>query len=146
MRPDSSRHDNPLVDHEQSDVNIRGIFMFAAGLTAVAIVVHLAVWGLFKYFDVRAARETRTVVPLAVGHEARQPPEPRLQERPREDLQRLRARQEQRLNGYEWVDKSGGVVRIPISEAMKLTLQRGLPTRGEQPAGDKPKPTVDKPK
>jgi hypothetical protein len=27
------------------------------------------------------------------------------------------------------VDRNGGIVRIPIDEAMKLTLQRGLPSR-----------------
>ena len=33
------------------------------------------------------------------------------------------------LNGYSWVDRNAGVVRIPIDEAMKLTVQRGLPAR-----------------
>jgi hypothetical protein len=27
------------------------------------------------------------------------------------------------------VDKANGVVRIPIGEAMKLTVERGLPSR-----------------
>ena len=35
------------------------------------------------------------------------------------------------LDSYGWVDKNAGIVRIPIDEAMKLTLQRGLPTRQE---------------
>jgi hypothetical protein len=30
------------------------------------------------------------------------------------------------------VDKNAGVVRIPIDEAMKLTLERGLLARTEQ--------------
>jgi hypothetical protein len=145
-KPESSQ-DNPQVQHEESDVNIRAIFRFAAGLTVIAIVVHIAIWGLFRYFDVREARETRVVAPLAVGHEQRQPPEPRLQEAPRADLQQLRMRQEQRLNSYELIDKAAGTVRIPISEAMKLAIQRGLPVRGQgtstgkpqQSAGDKPK-------
>ena len=33
------------------------------------------------------------------------------------------------LESYGWVDKNAGVVRIPIDEAMKLTLERGLPAR-----------------
>ena len=33
------------------------------------------------------------------------------------------------LDSYGWVDKNAGVVRIPIDEAMKLTLERGLPAR-----------------
>ena len=33
------------------------------------------------------------------------------------------------LNGYGWVNKEAGVVRIPIAEAMRLTVERGLPSR-----------------
>ena len=33
------------------------------------------------------------------------------------------------LKSYQWVDRNAGVVRIPIDEAIKLTLQRGLPSR-----------------
>jgi hypothetical protein len=44
----------------------------------------------------------------------------------------MRADEDERLNNYGWVDEDAGIVRIPISEAMKLTLQRGLPTRPAQ--------------
>ena len=57
------------------------------------------------------------------------PPEPRLQTTPREDLRILREQEDAVLNSYGWVDRSTGVVRIPIEEAMKLTVQRGLPAR-----------------
>jgi hypothetical protein len=32
------------------------------------------------------------------------------------------------------VDKQNGVVRIPIEQAMRLTLERGLPARAAKPA------------
>ena len=37
--------------------------------------------------------------------------------------------QDAALRSYGWVDKNAGIVRIPIDEAIRLTLQRGLPTR-----------------
>ena len=40
----------------------------------------------------------------------------------------LLAQQSQKLNSYGWIDRSRGVVRIPIGRAMDLILQRGLPT------------------
>jgi hypothetical protein len=118
-----------------SDVNVGAIFGFGAGLAAVGLAVYLIVWLLFVYFDRRELPEGPTRFPLAVGHEMRLPPEPRLQVNPRDEMRRLRGTQEERLNRYEWVDKSAGVVRIPIAEAMRLTVQRGLPARvpsGEQ--------------
>jgi hypothetical protein len=35
------------------------------------------------------------------------------------------------LEGYGWVDRQAGVVRLPIERAMELVLERGLPTRPE---------------
>jgi hypothetical protein len=121
--------DNPDVHHEESDVNIRGVLAFAAGLIVVAIVVHIAMWVLFRFFDAREARRQVIDYPLAVQQENRLPPEPRLQTNPREDLREFRSAEQDLLTTYGWVDKNAGVVRIPIDEAMKLTLQRGLPAR-----------------
>jgi hypothetical protein len=121
--------DNPEVEHEYSDVNIRAVFGFAAGLLVTAIVIHFAVWVLFRYFDAREARTVAPEYPLAATQGSRQPPEPRLQVNPRQDLGDLRAREDQVLSSYGWVDKNAGVVRIPIDQAMKLTLERGLPVR-----------------
>ena len=86
------------------------------------------IWLLFDYFDRREARQLPAEYPLAAGRE-QLPPEPRLQVNPRDDLRELREREDQVLHSYGWVDRNAGVVRIPIEEAMKLTVQRGLPAR-----------------
>jgi len=124
--------ENPAASHEESDVNIRAVLGFAVALIAVAIVVHVLVWVLFRFFEARAARPTTVEYPLAVQQENRLPPEPRLQTNPREDLRELRESEEQTLTTYGWVDRNGGVVRIPIDEAMRLTIARGLPSRQER--------------
>jgi len=126
------------TQHEESDVNIRAIFGFGIGLFVVAVVVHVAIYLLFLYFSngQQAANSVRQY-PLAAGQENRLPPEPRLQTNPRQDLQDLRAQEDQLLNGYSWVDRNAGVVRIPIAEAMRLTIQRGLPS-GSAPQPGQP--------
>ena len=124
--------DNPAVQHEESDVNIRAILGFALALLVVAIVVHIAIWGLFRYFEASTARsEAQPTYPLATKQEQRLPPEPRLQINPRQDLSDLRAAEDQTLTTYGWVDRNAGVVRIPIEQAMKLTIERGLPARSK---------------
>jgi hypothetical protein len=131
------------VHHEESDVNIRAIFGFGIGLFVVGAVVHVAIYLLFLYFSSgeQAANRVRQY-PLAAGQENRLPPEPRLQTNPRQDLQDLRAQEDQLLNGYSWVDRNAGVVRIPIGEAMRLTIQRGLPSRNAQQAAGQPAPAA----
>jgi hypothetical protein len=123
--------DNPDVRHETSDINIRAVFGFAAGLFVTAVVIHGLIWLLFLYFDRRHAVRDDATPPLAVGT-TRLPPEPRLQTNPRQDLQDLRESEERTLTTYGWVDRNGGTVRIPIDQAMKLTVERGLPTRQRQ--------------
>lgn len=56
---------------------------------------------------------------------------PRLQLAPDVDLQAFRAREDAELNSYGWIDRTAGVVRIPIDRAMELIAQRGLPARSE---------------
>jgi hypothetical protein len=115
--------------HETSDVNIRAIIGFGAGLFLAAVVIHFLVWLLFEYF---ATRETQFAVrqfPLAAEQQNRLPPAPQLQINPRQDLADLRRRDDALLNAYGWVDRNAGIVRIPIGEAMKLAVERGLPAR-----------------
>ena len=38
---------HPSVGHEESDVSVGGIFIFAVGLLVTAVIVHLLVWMLF---------------------------------------------------------------------------------------------------
>ena len=120
---------NPGVHHETTDVNISAIILSGVALIVSAVLISFVVWVLFKYFESREARRLAPEYPLAATQEIRVPPEPRLQTNPREDLQDLRAQENQILNSYGWIDKNTGVVRIPIDEAMKLVVQRGLPAR-----------------
>ena len=125
----TERTDNPEFRHETSDVNIRAILGFGLGLIVVAVFIHVAVWLLFMFFEGRETHRVAAEFPLAVGQETRQPPEPRLQTNPREDLRELRRQEDELLSSYGWVNKASGEVRIPIADAMKLTVQRGLPAR-----------------
>ena len=118
--------------HETSDVNLRAILAFGAGLIVAGVCINFIVWLLFTYFSVRESRQVPAVYPLASRQENRLPPEPRLQTQPREDLRELRVREDEILTSYGWLDKNAGVVRIPIDRAMKMTVERGLPVRQEK--------------
>jgi hypothetical protein len=122
--------DRRAVLHQESDVNVRAIFVFGAGLFVTLAIVYVAVWLLFRVLSHRADESvSRRDYPLAEEQGVRLPPEPRLQTTPREDLRQLLAAEDEILNGYRWVDRNAGIVRIPIEEAMRLTLERGFPSR-----------------
>jgi hypothetical protein len=121
--------DNPEVVHEESDVNVRMILGFGVGLVVVAVVVHVFLWWLLGAYNRQAERAQTHVYPLAAGHQDNPPPGPRLQDNPQQDMRDLRARQEGLLKGYAWVNRGSGIARIPIEDAMRLVVERGLPTK-----------------
>ena len=115
--------------HEASDVDFSSVMGFGAGLAASALVVSLIVWALFLYFAGQAARHGSTVDRLTQPQGLTLPPQPRLQTDPRGDLLALREAEDRTLTTYGWVDRNAGVVRIPIEQAMRLIVDRGLPSR-----------------
>ncbi len=121
--------DNPEVHHEHSDVNVRGILIFVGSLLALGIVIHVALWGLFRYFESRERAADPTPAPLAAARPV-VPPTPRLQTAPRLAYDDFLRRQQDSLSSYGWIDQSAGVVRIPIDRAMQIITERGMPTGG----------------
>lgn len=117
------------LHHETSDVNVRGVYAFGAGLAAATLLIFFVVWVLFHFLSAREASRVAPQYPLATAQGTRLPPAPRLQTHPREDLQELRSKEDQILTTYGWVDKNAGIVRIPVEQAMKLSLERGLGVR-----------------
>jgi hypothetical protein len=131
MHPHQHADAQDAVHHEESDVHVRAIFAYGAGLLAVLVLVTSLMWLLLVSLRGRTEPGETAASPFAGEKRALVPPEPRLQVNPREDLKQLRAAEDAVLNGYRWVDRNAGIVRIPIEEAMRLTLERGLPARDE---------------
>jgi hypothetical protein len=52
-------------------------------------------------------------------------PAPALQTKPQADLKRFELEQRTALSGYGWADRSKGLARIPIEEAMRIIAARG---------------------
>jgi hypothetical protein len=112
--------------HELSDVNIRGLVTFLAGLVISLAVVVIAVAGLFVWLMRRAEEADPPQPPLAEVR-AKQPPAPRLQESPAREMEAMAAEQAAALAQTKWVDEQQKIVRIPIEQAMEMVATQGLP-------------------
>jgi hypothetical protein len=123
------------VGHEVRDISTRVVVVFGVSLAIGAIAVHVVIWLLYLYFGSVADRAGTREYPLARVGAPAEPPAPRLQTRPREELRQMRADEDRFLNSYGWVDTNRGVVHIPIEQAMRLTLEQGLPVRPGATAG-----------
>ena len=120
----------PGSSYEHTDANVWAVVKFSFWLVITALVVHVGVGVMYGALISQAKEpEADRRYPLATSKSATLPPEPRLQESPSREVEHFRAIEEQRLRAYGWVDKEKGVVHIPIEEAMRLTVERGLPAR-----------------
>ncbi len=146
----------PTGTVEPDYVDTPAIYKFGVGLTVITIIAHLAMYWVYRAAYVSPQPEVQRLYPLAAAtQETRRPPQPRLQDgvvtdnggrllpeeetkehNPgvREALRLLHEEEDRVLTGYAWVDHNNQIVRIPVSEAMKLTLQRGLPSRTQTAA------------
>jgi hypothetical protein len=121
--------DNVEVVHEESDVNVAAIIRYGIGLLVIGALIHAFLWWLVGTYERQSQRAQTQVYPLAAGQQNRLPPSPRFQENPQQELQDLRTKQKALLEGYGWVNKEAGIAHIPIEDAMKMVVERGVPVR-----------------
>jgi hypothetical protein len=122
----------PGAQYEHTDIDPGIGYKFALWLSVAMLISFAVVYGVFFFFERQeaAANAAAQKYPLAAGV-TRQQPTPALQTQPFKDIYTLRQGEAEKLNGYGWVDKEGGVTRIPIDRAMELMIQRGFPARAE---------------
>lgn len=128
----------PGAGYEHTDANVWVLVKFAIWLTASAVIIHVGLWLAFELFVKQREVTAEAEFPLAAT--ATEPRLPtggaRLQQKPANEMYEFRLKEDAVLRGYGWVDRDAGTVRIPIDEAMRLTVERGLPSRVAAPAAD----------
>lgn len=112
--------------YERSDVRARWIGGVVAFLAVGAVTIHFVLgWQLKRLGSKKPPRDQWSSVARP-----RQPQVrtnfPHLQLSAPADLSDFRAREETELNTYGWVNKTEGIVRIPIQQAMNLILEKNL--------------------
>lgn len=158
--PDVSYITNPDVAHEHTDVPVTPVLKFIAGLVIFAIVMHLAMYAAFKFFEAREIAAERQSSPLARTPQESLPPEPRLQlapgfevktedgqaidlsyqavregglPAPQSEYWTVQKEWKRKLENYTWADRQAGAVRLPIEEAIRRYAEQQKAAAAGQP-------------
>jgi hypothetical protein len=126
--------------YERQDIGAKGVLYFLLGLALAGIFTYLVVDGLYSYLDKRSEAQQAPVNPLVTNapadtrhipdkYEEKAFPDPLLEKDEFTKINEFRAKEDQTLSMYDYVDKNAGTVRIPIDRAMDLIAQRGLPVQ-----------------
>jgi len=103
------------TDYERRDIPLK-VYAYAA--LGLLVLLAMAPWVVLVGYP--------TVGQDVARHLTIAPPPPRLQISSPEDLAAYLAEQRALLNSYGWVDRSKGIAREPIGEAMKRLAQDGI--------------------
>jgi len=103
--------------YERSDASARLVAWLAGGLAVFLIAVPFILAGFYS----------GALRPPVLSRKLIEPPAPRLQVRPKADLLRLRASENERLESYGWADDSRQFAHVPIERAVELLVERGIP-------------------
>lgn len=112
---------NPETRHETADAPAS---IPAYGILLTVIFVTLSAFGVWALLNLAWRAPPPRAAPFAT--QARPlDSAPRLQENPTADLGELNRRMQRRLHGVGWINRSAGIVHMPIDRAMDLLIERG---------------------
>jgi hypothetical protein len=133
MNNHGHHHDEAGYEHE--DLSSAGVYGFLLGLIVLGVLIQFVIVGTLHLFEkynrthqprqnplVQTQTETRAVTPATVEKF----PQPRLEDDERSELRDFRLKEAQTLNSY--AADAAGATHIPIEQAMRLVVERGLPT------------------
>lgn len=156
--------DDPQHGYERTDIEVRGVLGFLALMVISAIIIYTGSFGFYRLLDYLAVKRDQSYARQnqnrmehqqtikAVGSGAGTPsmqaesteetaqrliatfPSPRLQTDDVYDMSVMHGRENLYLNNYTWVDRTNGVVRIPVDRAIDIIAERGLPNVPYSPA------------
>lgn len=106
--------------HETADIDGRRVWATAAVLAATIVLAGFMAAGAVALIGTMVGRPLAPINPPPTAM-----PSPPLLSAPSRDLQALRAEKRALLSHYAWIDRTHGIVRIPIERAMSLLIARG---------------------
>jgi hypothetical protein len=116
---------DPTTRAEGQDVNAAGVFLAGVGILLGLWAVVLVLYPLFTHF--KYARTGGLDPEKVLVYAPPLPPRPRNVDDMYRKLEVFRAREDSALSSYRWVDRSKGIVSIPIERAMQILAQQGVP-------------------
>lgn len=122
----------PGAKYEHTDIDVNVGYKFGLWLTVSMLISIGIVTGAFYFFEGQqnSANALAQKYPLAVG-QVKAPPAPNLQNQPFKDLYMLRQAEAEKMSNYGWIDRDGGIARLPIDRAIDAMLEKGFPARAD---------------
>ena len=108
------------ANHEADNTSVRPLWIIMLSALALVLAISFLAWLVVR-------PDTLSPVATPKANKEIMSGSPRLQQNPTGDLEDFNQKMRDRLNSTGWVDREEGIVHMPIKQAMKLLVERGLP-------------------
>jgi hypothetical protein len=131
------------VAFEARDVRVSPILKFLMYLGISIVISYFVALGIYRGLRRFWAESYPQPIPSRVEAGPTMPPEPRLQgmpghqNDPQQDLRDKLKADIEANNTLQWVDEKAGIAEIPVSDAMQLIVEKGLPAIATPPVEKK---------
>lgn len=122
---EQERHREQTPAHWPPDAELKvgRVVLAGVGLAAATALAAVAMWYLSVGLREAIEEDDPAAPTLLEALAPYEPPSPRLQVQPAEDLRQLRTEERAVLESYAWVDEAAGIARVPIDRAIELLLE-----------------------
>lgn len=131
---DQHSHSSAGRDYADKDIRVRPLLVF---LMICLGFMGLTIFGTYYFFGgIKKHVESGDQLDNIHAQERQLPERAVLQglKAAAADLRALREEEDALLHHYSWADREGGVVRIPIDQAIQIAVKQGYPVRQEASA------------
>lgn len=129
------------VGHEPNTFDVRTAVISLAGVAVLSLMTFAIMIPLYRGLahpvEQRDAAESGSTALQA----SREQVEPKLSRGGPDQLNALREAAHETLHSYAWVDQPAGIARVPISRAIEMVVEEGLPTKETNKQVDEAKPS-----
>jgi hypothetical protein len=131
------------VQFEKTDVRTSPILKFLIYLGILVIFSYILTLGIYRGLKSYWSSTYTQPLPSRIEAGPTMPPEPRMQGMPghltdpQQDLRNKIKADTEENQKLAWIDQKAGIAQIPVSDAMQLIVQKGLPAVTPPPAEKK---------
>jgi hypothetical protein len=131
------------VSFEKTDVRVTPILKFLTYLGILVIFSYLLTFGIYRGLEKYWAGTYTPPMPSQLEAAPTMPPEPRMQGMPghltdpQQDYRNKLKADTDANKKLAWIDEKAGIAQIPVTDAMQLIVEKGLPAVATPPAEKK---------
>jgi 7-keto-8-aminopelargonate synthetase-like enzyme len=122
------------VSFEEQDIRAGTIYKYLLAMGVAVVASLLICVYILRYTAAFSASTDTPPPPSREAHQKELPPEPRLQgfgfpgqqADPQADLRKKNQEDAEANDRFEWIDRSSGIVQIPVKDAMRIVAEKGL--------------------